>query len=479
MIARSRFLAPALLMLAAGCTQTTGPRLEAEAPPPPATRPAMTAGHAPEPPGRPELPAEPTLSDYLSHAALRNPGLAAAFHRWKAALEVAPQVRALPDPRFTYAYYIQEVETRVGPQRNSLQLAQTFPWLGTLRLRGDVAGQAAEAARLRYEAEKLKLFYRVKDAYYEYYYLGRAVATTQENLRLLGHLESVVRTRYKTGAARPGRPPTGHADLIRLQVELGKLEDRLRSLRDMRRPMMARLAAALGLPAGRELPWPREVEPADARLDDEQLVAWAGETSPELRALDADAAGRRKQVALARKARWPDVTLGLTWIDTDDAVGPMRPDDSGTDPWIASVSIHVPVWPDKLEAGVREAHFRHLAALKQRADASNDLAARVKLAGFRCRDAQGKLRLYRRVLLPRATESLQVTEKAFLSGEAGFSDLIDAQRVLLEFQLAAERALADRARHLAHLEMLVGRELRRPIAPADGRPGPDTKEKPE
>ena len=420
---------------------------------------ARSASDAPQPEAPPQLPAEPALSDYLSRAALSNPGLAAAFNRWKAALEQIPQVRSLPDPKFTYAYYIREVETRVGPQRNSLQIAQTFPWFGKLALRGGAAWQAAEAERQNYEARKLAVFREVKDAYYEYYYLGRAIAVATENVRLLRHLENVVRAKYRAGGA-------GHPDLIRLQVELGKLEDRLRSLKAMRSPVMAALAAATNLPADRELPWPAQIEPASLEADDAALTAWALESSPKLKARNAEIARRRAQIALARREYYPDVTFGLTWIDTADRVGTPRPSDSGEDPLIAMVSVNLPIWWDKISAGVREAKFRHLAAVTQRADDANRLVAAVKGAAYHCRDAQAKLDLYQRVLIPKARESLKVTEAAFRSGKADFGDLIDAQRVLLEFQLTSERALADRAKRLAEVEMLVGRDLRAPAPPA-------------
>ena len=38
------------------------------------------------------------LEDYLTYAALNNPGLKASFHRWKAALERIVQANTLPDP---------------------------------------------------------------------------------------------------------------------------------------------------------------------------------------------------------------------------------------------------------------------------------------------------------------------------------------------------------------------------------------------
>ena len=79
-----------------------------------------------------DLTTDISLEKLLTYAAYHNPELEAAFDRWKAALEKIPQVRALPDPRLTYAYYIENVETRVGPQRHRLDLSQTFPWFGKL-----------------------------------------------------------------------------------------------------------------------------------------------------------------------------------------------------------------------------------------------------------------------------------------------------------------------------------------------------------
>ena len=79
------------------------------------------------------------LNDYLAYAALNNPQLESAFNRWKAALEMVTPARTLPDPRFSYGYYIQEVETRVGPQEDSLGISQTFPWFGKLKLQGQAA----------------------------------------------------------------------------------------------------------------------------------------------------------------------------------------------------------------------------------------------------------------------------------------------------------------------------------------------------
>jgi outer membrane protein TolC len=53
-------------------------------------------------------------------------------------------------------------------------------------------------------------------------------------------------------------------------------------------------------------------------------------------------------------------------------------------------------------------------------------------------------------------QSLEVNRKAFEAGQMEFINLIDAQRMLLEFELAHERALADHLIARAKLSQLTG-----------------------
>jgi cobalt-zinc-cadmium efflux system outer membrane protein len=408
--------------------------------------------YSPKDQNLPELTESAGLSDCLEYAALHNPGLEAAFNRWKAALERVPQVSSLPDPRFSYRYFIQEVETRVGAQRQAFELSQAFPWFGKLDLRGDVALQAANTQRQLYEAAKLKLFFEVKDAYYEYYYLAKAIAVTRENVNLVKHMEGVTRTRFKTAAGT-------HPDVIRAQVELGKLEDRLRSLLDLRKPLGARLNAALNRPVEAELPWPGEFEIESISLTDQQLLTWMTQDNPELKALDFEINRQKQSIELARKDYYPDISLGVNYIDTAAAIGNMNPHDSGKDPVAAMVSVNLPLWRDKYSAAVREAKHLYYSALHNKTDKTNTLGVQLKLALYHFRDAERKIDLYGNALLPKAGQSLKVTEADFQAGRGSFTDLIDAQRVLLEFQLAYERARADHEQSLAQLEMLIGKKI--------------------
>ncbi len=412
-------------------------------------------------PDLPSLDEESSLRDYLAYAALNNAGLRAAFERWKVALERIPQVRSLPDPRFTYGFFIRKVETRVGPQRHRFGISQMFPWFGKLRLRGDAAWEAAEAARERYEAQKLKLFYTVKVAYYEYYYLGRAIAVVREQRDLLKYLEEVVRTRYMVAAAQ-------HADVIRAQVELGKLDDRLRTLQDLQGPIVARLNAALNRRTSAELPWPAKIAEEEMQASDEQILTWSRENSPELKEFDHKIAKEQHAIQLARKHYYPDIMLGVDYIETGSAI--MDTPDSGKDPVIAMASINLPIWFGKLRAGVREAEARRRVALRAKRDRENWLSSEIRMVLYRFRDAERKIDLYRDTLVPKGKQSLKASETAFRAGTASFLDVMDAIRILLEFELSYERALADHAQRLAQVEMLVGRQIPRasPVVVEEG-----------
>jgi len=301
-----------------------------------------------------EPPPDPSLSDYLAVAALENPGLKAAFHRWQADVERTHFAGRLPDPRFSYTYYMEEVETRVGPRRQSFALSQMLPWFGKLSLREKESTYAAQAAYAGFEAERLALFRRVAEAYRDYWYLGRSVESVRVDLELVKRLESVIRVAYEAGEA-------GYSDLIRVQVEIGRLEDRLETLLDGRRPAMARLNAAMNRPPQAELPWPSDEPPAATEISARPVHALAGDRNPELEALRRALEKEQASVELAERNFYPDLTAGVTCIDTGGAVMP-GVSDSGKDPVLAMLSINVPLDRAKYRANEAAARRRHRAA---------------------------------------------------------------------------------------------------------------------
>ncbi len=261
----------------------------------------------------------------------------------------------------------------------------------------------------------------------------------------------MAQNRYTTAAGT-------HPDVIRAQVEAGKLENRYRTLLDLQQPIIARLNSALNRPVDAIIPQPTKIRFNEVDLTDNELLSKLIHENPQLKALDFEITQNKKSIDLARKDYYPDLTFGLNIIDTDNS--PVSsPSDNGKDPVIASVSINIPLWREKYAAGVRQAQSRYLAASYQRKQKANSLSSQLKLVLFKFRDAQRKIDLYRNALIPKAKESLKVTESAFRSAKSNFTDIIDAQRILLEFALSYEQALTDQAKALAKIEMLIGRKI--------------------
>ncbi len=392
-----------------------------------------------------------TLQEYLLHAALHNAGLQAAFEEWKVALQAVPQAKALPDPRFTYGYFIEEVETRVGPQRQRLSITQVFPWFGTIEARTDAAAAVAKAAQKRYEARKLQLFYDVKDAFYEYVYLQQAIEMAREDLDLVKHFEEVARNKYITATAR-------HPDIIRAQVELATLDDKLKALEELRTPVVARLNAVLNRQSEALLPWPKQELSSPADVDRARLLDALKQRNPQLRAMDFNIESARSRVELAKKRFYPDLGVGVDWIDTGDALMPGVAD-SGKDPVILMFSMNLPIWRKSYGAAELQARAAARRASYQKQDIENTLIARAERVLYDYEDSGRKVRLYGGTLVPKAEELVGASEAAYSAGTIDFLSLIDAEQTLLRFRLQHERALTNRNQRLAELEMLVGAQL--------------------
>jgi len=389
-----------------------------------------------------------SADDFVRYALYRSPKVEAAYQRWAAAAERLPQVRSLPDPRVNFGFFLDEVETRTGAQQARVGVSQSFPWPGLLSDREDAAAMAARAAWRQFEAARLAVTERVVETLHEVAYLDAAIRITGENLELLSSFEEVVRARYRVGSG-------SHPELIRVQVELGQLEDRLAQLRAMRPTYVADLNASLNRRIDAPVAEFAELPGRVASVDGPTLAEIARRSNPVLLALDERIEEQRIRTDVARKEGLPDFTVGLDYIVTDEAIDSSIAE-SGDDPILLSFGIAVPLWRDKYDAGVREAIARRLAVSFERADEANRITASIQRAWFEHMDADRRVRLFETTLIPKAEESLRASLAGFRTGDTSFLDLLDTERTLLEFAVSAERARADRGQALARLNTLVG-----------------------
>ena len=166
-----------------------------------------------------------------------------------------------------------------------------------------------------------------------------------------------------------------------------------------------------------------------------------------------------------RSVFYPNLSAGLDWIDTDEALmSGVR--DSGKDPVILMFGMNLPIWRRSYVAAELQARAEARRLAHQKTDMTNGLLARAERVLYDLEDSGRKIRLYGDVLVPKAEELVGASESAYSAGTVDFLSLIDAEQTLLRFRLEHQRALANRQQNLAELEMLAGTDLSNVASPA-------------
>jgi outer membrane protein TolC len=283
----------------------------------------------------PAFPAEEvSLTDYLSRAQTANPQLQAFDQRYRAAVQRVSQVSALPDPVFQVTSFVESVQTRTGPQENIFMLSQKIPWFGKLGRREDAASAEGEALWYAYQSQQLSLARRVSIAFFEYGYIKEAIRLTGENLDLLRNLEPIVQAKVEGGADLNA--------LLRLKVEIGRVDDRLQSLRQRRIVQSADIAKLLALPDSEVLPWPHWEPPDVVSLNGLSLAKAIEASNPDLEMLRRKVSSATARREIAKLESYPDFSLGVNYIQIGEPGTAVS--DAGKDAWGVTVAVNIPIW---------------------------------------------------------------------------------------------------------------------------------------
>ena len=391
------------------------------------------------------------LEDYLRLALTQNPGLDAFAQRYEAAMQRIPQASALPDPKLGINHFVESVQTRTGPQENALSLSQTLPWFGTLQQRETVASTQAEALWHAFQNQQLQLTRQVSQAYYDYAYLGKAIELTTQKTELLERLLPIVDERVRGGGSLNA--------LLRLKVEIGKINDQRQSLENSRLAQRAQLNQMMGQPADSELPWPEWSAPTPISVDTAALLVAVRESNPELAMLQSRVDSAQASQELARLDRFPDVTLGLNYIQIGaPEINPTTPD-AGQDAWGVSFAVNLPIWLNSNKAQRAETLSQRRAAEQDFSQRWNALQSEISFSIAYLKDADRRIQLYGTELLGLAEQAVEISHSSYENGQASILEVIDSERSLLDLQLLYWRAAADSWKQTITLQTLSNQAL--------------------
>ena len=390
------------------------------------------------------------LKELIEEALGKNPEIVAAKNQWAASVAKITQATALDDPVLSFIYPGRKVETRVGPQENRFRISQKLPFFGKLRLRGEVATRSADQAREIFEAKKLEIVAKVKRAFYELFMAHKAIQINQENVGILRRLGGIGEVKYATGRVSQG-------DVLKAQVELAKLANELITLRQEKETAEAALNILLNRPPQAPLGVPGEFENPPLTFTLEELEEMAVEQQPLLKALQLAISASAANLALARRDYYPDVTVGVDYIQVGG--GTTLSDDDGKDALLFSAGLNIPIWRKRLKARVRETEAAIKASEATYEAVRDRIVFEVTDALVKVQSAERLVDLFITTILPLAEQSLAAATIGYESDRVDFLDLLESQRILQDFQLDYYRALVNYEQELANLERTVGADL--------------------
>lgn len=391
-----------------------------------------------------------SLPNLITEALDNNPAIQEAYNLWKAAEYKIKTVKSLPDPMAKYGYFGENVETKVGPQEHKYGVSQKIPFPGKLGLKGRAQANHAEMLKEKYEAAKREVIKNVKFVYYDIFWVDKAIQITDEEKAILESLEKVAQRRYESNL-------TPQADVIKAQVELSKLIDRLLLLRQNRKSLVAKLNSILNRPEDSGLGRIANVEPLDIKYKLEELREIAKTSRQELMAANLDIERAEYERSLARMDYLPDFTFGFDYIQVDSGHTTMSND--GQDAWMGTVAVNIPIWLDKLNAQVKEKKAQLEAAQKNYEDTKNSINYEVEDLYFKITTYKDIISLYKTALIPQSEQAFETARTGYETGQVDFLNWLDAERMLLQIRLAYYKAIADYEKSVAYLERVVGQDL--------------------
>jgi outer membrane protein TolC len=292
-----------------------------------------------------------------------------------------------------------------------------LPGPGKLAAAGEAAVQESRTSYHAFEREILSVAVAVKSAYYRLHFLDESLRLQRATVDLLGDLEQIAQSQNAAGRVTL-------QDVLRAQIEKDQVLTQIENLEDSRIALVAELKAALGRNVGDpDPPVPAAFQPSPEAGPPDEVLRRALALDPALRAMQADVQRAEAMVQLAQKASVPDFSVGL---EADVKASPVM--------LTPSIGMTLPVWRDKIEAGIAAAQADKQAA-GARLDAQRiAVAAELAMTLYGYRASLRDIDLLANRLVPKARQSLAAARPAYATGRASFLDVIDAQRQLLAFE---------------------------------------------
>ena len=299
----------------------------------------------------------------------------------------------------------------------SITVEQRFPLSRVRTHRRDAARADASRARLLAAATELDVVLDAQRNFLMLHEKRRMKLVIDEQISLARELVRAAANRYASGAGV-------QADILRAEVEVARLIAEQQSLEAQTRAAEAMLNVSLGRPAQARIPalqyQPNRDEPPSATV----VLGRAISNRPELGAGAAEIDRAKAELEVMRTMYKPMVMVRIGQART-------MAEGSGA---MLMIGVSVPLWRDRLDAGVSEA-----LAMQRMADADLEsmrsmISGEVLAAREKVMAARAQLLAMELEVLPRALVATDSALAGYASGRGSLVAVIESARALWSLQ---------------------------------------------
>lgn len=388
------------------------------------------------------------LQQLIEQALENNPEIKAMQRRFDVMRARIPQAKALDEPMLSVGYMgniAPFVVQRGDPSSGrTISISQDLPYPGKRSLKGKIASSDADAEWWTFEQTRRNVVAEVKDAYFELYYLAKAIGVVSKTKVLLEQFTKIAEARYTVGKGI-------QQDVLKAQVEFSKLIEQQTVLEQRRQIAEARLNSLLYRESDSPLPVPEELKPREFPYSLVQLNETAIANYPELKSQRRKLEGAQYSIQLAKKDFYPDFSVGFTYVNRPD-----MPEMYGVN---VGIKLPVYVW-QKQRPALTEATASFEAEKRSLENTTTVLMFKIRDKYLAQTTARRLVSLYSTTIVPQSSLSLESAIAGYQVGKVDFLTLLDNLVTLLNYELSYYEQLTNEEKAVAALEPLVGVTLR-------------------
>jgi outer membrane protein TolC len=389
-----------------------------------------------------------TVAEAEDIALASEPGGEALRAQASALQERAIVAGQLPDPTLRVGLANYPISgggfSTEGMTQAQLGVRQAFP--RAREFDADRMNAQAEVVARRADARHLDVLTSVREAWLEAYYAEQATRLVNASRPLFEDLVAITQSLYSVGRS-------SQHDVLRAELELSRLEDRLIDVSRARAEAEASLSRWLGLDARR--PIAPTLPNWDMQFSLEDLRAGL-DMHPALIAADAGISARDAAVRVAEENKKPGWALDLGYGYRE---GYLPTGEPRSDFISLAVTVELPFFSkNRQDRNLAAALGERSAAASTRADLRARLASQLDAEYARWTDLTRRLELYESRILQQSDSQVQAALRAYQSDTGSFSDVMLAQIDDLNTRLEHIRLQVERAQSYAVLANLGGLE---------------------